>query len=291
VTGHADAAAVGGRGAYGLRVAGLDGAEDMLLAADPTWPLLTVRWIETAAAAAPPSVEPAASTVTFHDGSALVDHGAAGTIDVQRDPAVATFRIRSTRDPRALVHPYLGGAASIVSRWLGREAFHGGGFLHESAAWVVLGGRTAGKSSLLAWLHSQGLEILADDLVVVDEGIAYAGPRSLDLRRESADALAVGEPLGQVGARERWRISLDPTALAVPVAGFVFLRWDQRSAVTGVSGSARLTRLMQALVLPDRPASADAMLGLAALPCLELGRRRDWKTVAESGAALLAALG
>lgn len=277
-------------GAYGLRVAGLDGGEDLLLRADPGWPLLTVRWVEEAASDAT-IVEPRESTVTFCGGDfARVDHGPVGTIDVQREPAVATFRIRAARDPRALVHPYLGGAASIVSRWLGREVFHGGAFIHGGGAWVVAGDRTAGKSSLLAWLHRRGIGIAADDLVVVENGAAYAAPRSLDLRRESADALELGEPLGRVGARERWRVRLPEVPLSVPLAGFVFLQWADELEVAPVSGRARLRRLLEALTLPDLPTSPASALELAALPCLELRRRRDWRALDAAGDALLDAL-
>lgn len=276
-------------GAYGLRVAGLDGAEPLLVRCGDDWPLLTVHWIEEPQLDADVP-EPTESTVTFRDGSAVVDHGGVGTIEVQREPAVATFRIRATRDPHALVHPYLGGAASIVSRWLGREAFHAGAFVHGNAVWIVAGERTAGKSSLLAWLHGQGIAIMADDVVVVERGHAFAAPRSLDLRRESADALGLGEALGRVGARDRWRIRLPAAPLSLPVGGFVFLRWAEEDGIAPVVGHRRLGGVMGALTLPGQPTSAAALLELAALPCVELRRRRDWASLGGSTARLLAAL-
>ncbi len=287
----ADTAGAGAHGAYGLQVAGLEGAEELLLRVPDTWPLLTVRWIEEGSAPTDDEGPPDESTVTFADGRAVVDHGRAGTIEIEREPAVATFRISKVRDPRALVHPYLGGAASIVGRWLGRETFHAGAFVCGSEAWAVLGARTAGKSSFLGWLHARGMPILADDIVVVAGGRAFAAPRSLDLREESAQRLALGEALGRVGARDRWRVTLEPVPLEVPLAGFVFLAWGEEVDVVPLEGHARLTRLAAELTIPDRPADPSALLELAALPALELRRPRDWDAFDAAGEALLAALG
>jgi|GEM_PF-1341988 len=279
------------RGAYGLRVEGLDDADDLLLPVDGDRPTLTVRWIEETRELEEGAGEDAeSSTVSFGEDVALVRHGALGTIEVRRTPAVATFRIRGARDPQTLVHPYLGGAASIVSRWLGREAFHGGAFVHRAKAWIVLGSRTAGKSSLLAWLHAHGVAIVADDVVVVGEGVAHAAPRSLDLRRESAERLSLGEPLGRVGARDRWRVRLGAVPLETTVGGFVFLSWDDDVRIREVRGAPRLAQLMSALTIPDRPADPGALLGLATLPCLAFGRRRDWDTLGDAGISLLGAL-
>jgi hypothetical protein len=278
-----------GRGAYGFRVDGLDGGEDLMLPAHDRWPLLTVRWVEETSEPTPEQAALMQSTVTFKDGGAVIDHGRSGTIEVQRDPPTATFRIRKVRDPRALVHPYLGGAASIASWWLGRVAFHGGAFVGASGAWVVLGARTAGKSSLLAVLAARGRGVVADDVVVVDDtGIAFAGPRTLDLRRDAAVRLGLGEPLGRVGARDRWRLRLPPVPLELPVRGFVFLSWSDDLEVAEIAGRSRLQRVREGLTIPDRPANAAALLELASLPCLELRRPRDWDAVGETVDALLA---
>jgi hypothetical protein len=276
-------------GAYGLRVEGLEGAEDLLLSVAEDWPLLTIRWIQEAAAGDGDDAE-ATATVSFSDGVAVARHGSSGTIEVEREPAVATFRIPRVRDPRALVHPYLGAAASIMARWLGREAFHAGAFMHAGAAWAVLGARTVGKSSLLGWLHARATRILADDVVVVDRGVAYAAPRSLDLREESAERLQLGEPLGRVGARDRWRVKLESVPSELPVAGFVFLSWSERLEVTTVLGRERLTRLATGLTIPGQPANASELIKLATLPCLELRRPRDWNALDAAGEALLAGL-
>jgi hypothetical protein len=278
-------------GAYGLRIEGAAPARAMLQPVDAGLPLLRVRWARDPSP--PPEAEHSPdgmSTAEFTRRGAVIDLGAAGAIDVRRASRTATFRMRAPRDPHALVHPYLGGAVAIVSRWLGREAIHGGAFVHGSAAWVVLGSRTAGKSSLLGWLHREGHAILADDVVVVERGCAFAAPRSLDLREDSAARLGVGESLGRVGARERWRVRLGPAPGLLPLAGFVSLAWGERVEVGRVTGAQRLEQLSAGLAMPQLPADAAAVLDLAALPALELRRPKDWGALDAAGHALLAAV-
>ena len=280
-------------GAYGLRVEGLEGAEELLLPVSPDWPLLTIRWLgePLEPAEEPETATETEATISFGPRRAVITRGSSGRIDIERDPTVATFRIPRVRDPHALVHPYLGAAASVASLWLGREVFHAGAFLGPSGAWLVLGSRTAGKSSLLASLHAQGCEVLADDVVVVEQGQAFAAPRALDLRQESAEQLQLGEPLGRVGDRDRWRVRLGRVPLAAPLVGAVFLSWFDTLEVVEVSGSARLPRLVESLTLPGRPADALALLELASLPCLELRRPRAWGALDAASDAILAATG
>ena len=105
------------------------------------------------------------------------------------------------------MHPYLAPVALVMARWLGREGFHGGGIVAGGGVWGVLGDKTAGKSTTLAWLAREGVGVVSDDVLVIDGGTALAGPRSVDLREEAAERLGVGEPMGRVGQRERWRFS------------------------------------------------------------------------------------
>jgi hypothetical protein len=278
-------------GAYGMRIEGAAPARAMLQPVDADWPLLRVRWVRDQSP--PPEEEPAAdglSTVVFSGRGALLDLGPSGSIQVRWRSPTVTFRMRAPRDPQALVHPYLGGAITIVARSLGREAIHGGAFVHDGAAWVLLGARTAGKSSLLGWLHREGRAVLADDVVVVEGGQAFAAPRSLDLREDTAARLGLGEELGRVGARERWRVVLGPVPSTLPLAGFVFLAWDDRVDVRRVAGRERLERLSASLTIPGLPADAATLLDLASLPTLELRRPKDWRVLDTAGHALLAAV-
>lgn len=278
------------RGAYGFRIEGIDSADHLLVPAPPGSPTLAVRWVEDTSL--PPETDDAEaeSTVSFSANGAVIDVGSSGLVEIEREPAIATFRIRAASDPRGFVHPYLGWAASIVARWVGREVFHAGAFVSGSSAWAILGSRTAGKSSLLAWLHARGRAIVADDLLVVADGTAFAGPRSLDLREEAAARLGVGEPLGRISTRDRWRIDPGPVPWQVPLAGFVFLAWSDRVEIAEVTGRDRLARLTPHLTIPEVPADPPGLFELAALPALELRRPRDWSALDAAGDALLAAI-
>ena len=115
----------------------------------------------------------------------------------------------------------------------------------------------------------------------------FAGPRSVDLRRETAERLGAGEELGVIGARERWRVGLPPIEPEVPLAGWVFLEWGDEVAVTPVEPGERLARLLHHRGVRLPPASHEALLGLAALPAWEVRRPPDWDSLADSGERLL----
>jgi hypothetical protein len=132
---------------------------------------------------------------------------------------------------------------------------------------------------------------VADDLLVLAQGAALAGPRTLDLRDDAAQRLGVGKPVGRVGARERWRVELGAVPWSAPLAGFVFLGWGDEVEVAGVTGRERLTRLSVQLTIPEIPADPQGLFDLAALPALELRRPRDWSRIDEAGSALLEAIG
>jgi ABC-type molybdenum transport system ATPase subunit/photorepair protein PhrA len=51
----------------------------------------------------------------------------------------------------------------VLAHWLGRESFHGGGFVAGDGVWGVLGEKGDGKSTLLASLALSGVPIVADD--------------------------------------------------------------------------------------------------------------------------------
>jgi hypothetical protein len=228
--------------------------------------------------------------VRFTETGAVIESGASCVIDVTRATAHATIRARAVAGGTALVHPYLGAAASVVACWLGRESFHGGAFLSGGEAWGVLGSRTAGKSSLLAWLHREGRAIVADDLLVLDGLNVFAAPRTLDLRRETAEYLELGEPLGWVGARERWRIELAPVPPSVRLAGWISLAWGETVELVPLRGRERLSRLGAQLTIGELPTHAAALMELAGLPSFELRRPMDWEGFEAAGDALLGGL-
>ena len=119
----------------------------------------------------------------------------------------------------AIAHPYLGLIAAVAAYWRGWDYFHAGAVAVDGAVWGVLGERGSGKTSTLGFLARRpDVEILCDDVLVLDRELrGYAGPRCTDLREDAAAYLGVGEPLGVVGARERWRAPLgavEPAAAA-----------------------------------------------------------------------------
>ena len=270
------------RGAYGLGVVGAIGAAAPLVAAAPGWPQL--------------EIERQIGTASSHRSLIGADRAeialmAGDQLMIDRLPLRATFTTARPLSDEALVHPYLAPAAAVAGHWLGREAFHGGALVLEGGAWAVLGDKESGKSSLLAILAQQGLGIVADDALIVERELVFAGPRSIDLREEPARELDAGETIGIVGDRERWRLQLDPVEAANPVRGWVFLAWAESTDVTAVSAGRRLQRLLRYRMIKGLPPPDPAgMLELATLPAFQLSRPRSWSQLETAGSLLLAAL-
>jgi hypothetical protein len=177
-----------------------------------------------------------------------------------------------------LVHPYLGAAASVFSRWAGREVFHAGAFVCAGLAWAVVGGRAAGKSSLLAALAARGVMVLTDDLVVTDGHQAFCGPRAIDLRRPLPGCTQV---LAPARGSSRWRLSLPPAPGAVPLGGWIYLTWRTKVAMDPVPASVSLCRLAARRSWPALPSAAETLLALAVRPGWDLGRPADFSRMDE----------
>jgi hypothetical protein len=245
---------------YGLHLTGAGGAG--LLPGSGTRRLrVTVRHAQD-------GVEPACLGVE----RASLDLPGGRQLQLRRAEGTATF----TGPPLShdeLVHPYLGAAASVFSRWAGREVFHAGAFVLGGLAWAVVGGREAGKSSLLAALAARRLPVLADDLVVTDSHQAFCGPRTVDLRRPLPGSR---EPLTPARGATRWRLWLPPLAGAVPLGGWIYLRWDAEVAMSAVPASVSLARLAARRTWPALPSAPETLLVLAARPAWDLARPADW---------------
>jgi hypothetical protein len=268
-------------GAYGFRLEGLDGARSLLVPAPPVWPLLRISVAEDVPGPPFDRVGPERAELKLATG---------GWVGIDRAPGRAVFHLATRVDDAALVHPYLAPVALIAARWLGRESFHSGAFVVDGGVWALLGDKEAGKSTALAWLAAHGHPVVCDDALVLDAFTALAGPRSIDLRAESAQRLGVGEPLGTVGMRERWRVLLDPVPAELPFRGWVSLGWGDVVAVEPLRGAARLPALIPhrgVRIEPPRPA---ALIEYAALPHLVLRRPRGWESVGEGVERLLEAI-
>jgi hypothetical protein len=272
-------------GAYGFSIAGLDAPGGLLGPADPRWPRLEI----VRAVGEPDGAAEEPGTVRVTERTAAIWIGDGGRVDVDRDAMTVTFRTRERLEDRLIVHPYLGLPASIASNWLGRQVLHGGGFATGDGAWALLGDKEAGKSSTLGWLARRGLEILSDDILVVEDGVLFAGPRCVDLRPEAA-AILGGEDVGMLGNRVRWRVLPGEARSAVPLAGVVHLEWGEHVEVESLDAAERLAGLIRNSVIRPAHRDAAALLELASLPTFRLTRPRDLAALDTSGESLLAAL-
>lgn len=211
---------------------------------------------------------------------------AEGLLRLERERSVMTMRTEQPLDDDRLVHPWVTWGAAMFARWHGREGFHGGAFVSGGRAWAVLADKEGGKSTLLARLALGGTDIVSDDLLVIEDGHVFAGPRCVDLRAGTAERLDVGHlPLAR---RDRRRLPLTPVPGRLPLAGVVHLAWSDTLAVREVPLSDRIARLRPHNGFGMLPAGPSELLSLAALPTLELSRPKDLGRVSAS-AELLAA--
>jgi hypothetical protein len=254
----------------------------MLVAAEASWPRLVVRR----------RIGPAASDGEWMTSdAAVVLLRTGGEIRIDRTRSEALFVLPRPLGTHELVHPLLAPVGAVMAYWLERESFHASAVVAGGRAWGILGERGAGKSTTAAQLALAGVPVLCDDLLVLDGGDAFAGPRSIDLREGAAAHLGAGEALGLDGARDRWRLTLDGVPASVPLGGWVILSWGDDVACAPAPTRVRLAALhgnRGTLLPPRNPA---ALLDLASLPCFELTRPRDWRSLPRALDRLLEAVG
>jgi hypothetical protein len=250
----------------------------MLVDADPHWPTLSLF---TSVAEAEVREE------RLSEMFAHLNLKTGGSVSIDRTDARADFVVSRPLSDEELIHPYFAPVAAVIAHWHRRQCFHAGAFIGGDGAWALVGDREAGKSSLLAWLARRGHPVLSDDIVVIEDSHAFAGPRSIDLREEAAARFDLARELGVVGARPRWRLGLPDVAGRVPFLGWIFLSWGHAVAAEPLSGSQRLVRLLGHRTLRIVPPDPAAHLALAGLPGWELRRPKDWQLVDETGERLL----
>jgi hypothetical protein len=265
------------RGAYGLRVEGVEAAADLLVEADPAWPRVALSSRVAESSVEREWVKPDAALLQLKTG---------GHIELDRGQGEATFVVDRPLSADELVHPYLAPVASVMAHWFGRESVHAGAFVGAGGVIGVVGDRESGKSSTLARLALDGLEIVCDDLLVLEGTSVLAGPRSLDLREEPARLLGVGASIGRAGARERWRLRLGNVGRDLPMAGWVHLAWGDRVEAVPLRGADRVARLLvhRGARLPS--AEPSVLLDLASLPSWEVRRPRVWDSLDETADCL-----
>ena len=274
----ASAAANHACGAYGIRIDGVKAADTMLVAAQPGWPGLRLL-CEVG--------DPPVPSESLTDEQAVLRLKTGGRLTLDRREGVARYCVPRYLTDDDLVHPFLAPAAAVVSHWARRLSFHAGAFVADGGAWAVVGEREAGKSSTLAWLALNGHEILADDVLVLDGRSAFAGPRAIDLRAETADRLGIGAALRVVGARERWRVTLPQMPPRIPFRGWMFLGWAEHVEARALGAAECMRHLLANLTLRVDATNPAALLELATLPAWEVRRPRDWDRLEEGVQCLL----
>lgn len=269
-----------GRFVYGLRVTGLD---DVVELRGPT----------DQPAGGPPvdvsqSADPSPHLHPLDRNRSVRVLTTGHVLDLDREARRATF-FGPTISPDQRAHPYLGPVAVTFNRWAGREVFHAGAFVNEGRAWVVIGTRTAGKSTLTAALSARGVTILADDIVVTDGVTVFAGPRCIDLREPIPPHATIGaEPVsGPARLGTRTRVVLPPTVSSWPVGGWFLLKWSERLWVEPLPISTVLRQLSINRCAPALPSDPGQLLTLAGFPGWVLHRPREWSQLAETVETLL----
>ncbi|MEW6154469.1 MAG: hypothetical protein AB1673_10840 [Actinomycetota bacterium] len=200
---------------------------------------------------------------------------------VDRVSGRATFAGDVAPGGDVVVHPGLVGVAAAYALWLGRAAFHAGGFISREGAWAIVGAKGEGKTTLLAALAGRGAAILADDLLVLDGLTALAGPRTLDLRPDAAALVGQAQVTTRVRNGERGRLHVDVVPLAVPFRGWVELRAGPVVALDPVPPAERVSLMAPHALRPLGPARAATLLHLASRPAWRLQRPKRPEALAE----------
>jgi hypothetical protein len=212
-----------------------------------------------------------------------------GRLCMRRGEDRADFSFPDPPADETVLHPYLAPAAALAQLWAGREAFHGGAAATAAGAVALFADKQGGKSTTLAWLASEhALPVLADDLIVLDDGAVLAGPRCLDLRRDTILDRLADDHVELAPARDRLRLTLDQAPAETPLAASVMLRWGAKVAIAELPPLERLRRLLPNRMYRDRlSGNPEALLKLTALPLFTLTRPRGRAGLQEGARALL----
>jgi hypothetical protein len=202
-----------------------------------------------------------------------------GWLSAERESMTATFAREPEPGAELLAHPGLAGVGVLFARWLGRAAFHGGLVLGAEGAFGVLGAKGAGKTTTLAMLAQAGYTVLSDDLTVVADGMAFGGPRVLDLRADAASRVHAELRTVSVRGRHRRRMTLPAGPIQVPICGWIYLQVGREVTAHPVPPADRLARLGQHLAHSLVTPSAVDFLSLGTLPAWSVSRPLAWDVV------------
>ncbi len=260
--------------AYGLRVQGLGALPGLALYGAEAWPVVHFTRELT-------DEVPSGGSEVREDGATIVNPAA--TLLVDRECAEVRVRSAATVPDVDLVHPCLWPVGAVFARWRGAETLHAGAFARpgDAGAWAVMADSRGGKTSFLAMLALGGAEVLADDLLVVEAGRCFAGPRSLDLRPEVVQRLGLRDGITvPVRSTSRRRLPLAPCEGRWPLAGFVELAWGDAVAVQKLEPVAALAALARHRRVQGLGAEFAQLLQLVERPILRLERPHGWASAA-----------
>jgi len=270
--------------AYGARIEGLGAPAGLALRGAEAWPAIAFTTELTA------EPLPAASEVR-DDRATIVNPAATLLADRARDEV----RVLSAEPlPEAdLLHPCLWPVAAVFARWRGAETLHAGAFAGPGGdgAWAVMADSGGGKTSFLATLALAGVEVLADDLLVVEDGHCAAGPRLLDLRPGVAARLAISDrDTTSVRSTSRERLPLAPCDGRWPIAGFVELVWGEEVRIERLAPGEGLAALARQRRVLGLGAELHQLLELLDRPVLRFSRPPEWASAADAAGRLLDAI-
>ena len=269
------------RAAYGYLIAGIDGGDMLAVRGAQAWPVLSVS-TAVESRGGPRRVE-------LGPDRACIDTLVARLV-LERESIHLSVVAGSRLADADLVHPCLWPAAAVFARWRGLETLHGGAFVDDrGGAWAVLGDRGAGKSSLLAALALAGHDVVADDLLVLDGGDCFAGPRCVDLRPDIVQGVGL-DALPSVRSTRRRRLVLAPCDGRFTLRGCVYLEWGERVEAEPLTPAEHLGRLTGQRRIAGLGANVDQLMGLSGLPAFLLLRPRTTESVHDAHAVLFEAL-
>lgn len=226
------------------------------------------------------------------DGAATIPLLDGGWLHVSREPPVATYHLTRMISDEEMLHPWLVPAAATVSAWHGRSVLHGGLVGRRGRALALIGDKGGGKSTLLAWLALEaGLDVLADDLVVFSGHLAFAGPRSIDLRPAAAELLGTAREARPVRDGTRHRLALRDAGASAELVGLVVLEWhDGPPRLVPVPVAQRLPVLLPHALVEGVPLGEDGILAFARHRTWRLQRPRRWGVMPSCAALIREAL-
>ena len=266
-------------GAYGLRFDADDGSlpRDYLTQCPENW----TQWSFTTHVSPVDELLDRTSYPEFlGEESARLFFDSSARIELSRPLANTELFTDHVPSDDELAHPYLGYTAAVVGWWQGRFAMHGSAASSGGRALGFLGSREQGKSTTLAHLLSRGWAAIADDMLVIDGRNVLAGPRCLDLRESTAKEWGLGDDIGVVGTRRRWRMRTGLVAPSSPLTAFVELHWGPTISISALPVEERLKAVFSHRTVDARPRRGDALLGLLGVPFLRVARPRNLGMVA-----------